>query len=243
VFNAGMTRCFRHAAAAAFVVAVAVAVSAAPAAAEIIEVGDTEADNAPSCPESPCQAVSRTTGFQVRVGEERDAFVIPQNGRIVAWSISLGTPDERQTSFFEDNLGGPARAGITVLRTDNRNFGRVVGRSGVRGLKPYFGTTVQFAMQSSIPVKAGYRVALTVPTWAPALALGLGEESAWRAVRPGNDCTDTENQAAQRDIGLLGRYRCVYRTARLTYGATLVTRPQRPQQETPPEATPEPRRR
>jgi hypothetical protein len=220
-------------------------VLASPAAAEIIEVGHTEADNAPSCPESPCQAVSRTTGFQVRVGDERDAFVIPQDGRIVAWSISLGSPDERQTSFFEDSLGGPPRAGITVLRTDDRNFGRVVGRSGVRGLKPYFGATVQFAMQNSIPVKAGYRVALTVPTWAPALALGLGEDAAWRAVRPDNDCTDTENQAAQLAVGLLGRYRCVYRTARLTYSATLVTRPQRPQQETPPEATPtpQPRRR
>jgi hypothetical protein len=225
VFNAGMSRSFRHAAVAAWAAAVGVAVVASPAAAEIIEVGDTEADNAPSCPESPCQAVSRTTGFQVRVGEERDAFVIPQDGRIVAWSISLGSPDERQTSFFEDSLGGPARAGITVLRTDDRNFGRVVGRSGVRGLKPYFGTTVQFAMQNSIPVKAGYRVALTVPTWAPALALGLGEDAAWRAVRPDNDRTDTENQAAQLAVGLLGRYRCVYRTARLTYSATLIPDP------------------
>jgi hypothetical protein len=225
VFNAGMTRSFRHAAAAALAVAVGVALLASPAAAEIVEVGDTQADNAPSCPESPCQAVSRTTGFQVRVGDERDAFVIPQDGRIVAWSISLGSPDERQTSFFEDSLGGPARAGITVLRTDDRNFGRVVGRSGVRGLKPYFGATVQFAMQNSIPVKAGYRIALTVPTWAPALALGLGEDAAWRAVRPDNDCTDTENQAAQLAVGSLGRYRCVYRTARLTYSATLIADP------------------
>ncbi len=210
----------------------------APAGAAIIEIGDLVTDNLPSCPDSPCQAVSRTTGFQVRVGAERDAFIVPQAGRIVAWSISLGTPDEEQAAFFEENLGGPARAGITVLRADDRNFGRVVGRSGVRELERYFGGTVQFALEQTIPVQPGYRVALTVPTWAPALALGLGTDSLWRAVRPDNDCTDTEGQAAQTSIGLLGRYRCVYRTARLTYSATLVTRPARP--EPAPEATPTP---
>jgi hypothetical protein len=210
----------------------------APAGAAIVELGDLETDNVPSCPDSPCQAVSRTTGFQVRVGADRDAFIVPQAGRIVAWSISLGTPDEEQAAFFEQNLGGPARAGITVLRTDERNFGRVVGRSGMRDLERYFGGTVQFALEQSIPVRPGYRVALTVPTWAPALALGLGTDTLWRAVRPENDCTDTEGQAAQTTLGLLGRYRCVYRTARLTYTATLVTRPARP---TPaPEPTPEP---
>jgi len=221
-----MTRAFRHAAVAALAAGLGFA---APAEAAIIEVGDTEADNAPSCPASPCQAVSRTTGFQVRVGDERDAFVIPQDGRIVAWTISLGSRDEQQTEFFEENLGGPARAGITVLRTDERNFGRVVGRSGFRRLTRWFGTTVQFAIRETIPVRAGYRVALTVPTWAPALALGLGTDAAWRAVRPDNDCTDTEGQAAQTEVGLLGRYRCVYRTARLTFSATLVTRPVRPE--------------
>jgi hypothetical protein len=64
-----------------------------------------------------------------------------------------------------------------------------------------------------------------VPTWAPALALGLGSDSAWRAVRPRNVCTDTQGQAAQTKLNLLARYRCVYRTARLTYSATLVTKP------------------
>ena len=232
-----MIRRFRHAPVAAFALGLALA---APARADVIEVGHTQTDTTPSCPASPCQAVSRTTGFQVRMGEERDTFIVPQPGRIVAWTITLGTPDEQQTSFFEENLGGPARAGITVLRTDKRNFGRVVGRSGVRNLKPYFGTRVQFALDQSIPVEAGYRVALTVPTWAPALALGLGTDSLWRAVRPSNDCTDTEGQAAQREIGLLGRYRCVYRTARLTYSATLVTRPTKPQPQPAPTETPTP---
>jgi hypothetical protein len=218
-----MTRSLRHAAT-VVLVAGGLAV-AAPAEAAIIEIGDTATDNAPSCPASPCQAVSRTTGFQFRVGEEEDAFVVPQRGRIVAWSITLGAPTEEQQAFFEENLGGPATAGITVLRTDDRNFGRVVGVSSRQELAPFFGTTVQFPLAKAIYVRKGYRIALSVPTWAPALALGLGSDSAWRATRPDNDCTDTQGQAAQTRVNLLARYRCVYRTARLTYSATLITKP------------------
>jgi hypothetical protein len=212
------------------------------ASAKIIEVGQIGTP-APSCPTSPCEVISRTTAFQTRADGKRKVFAAPEAGRIVAWSITLGTPKRKQRKYFEENLGGTAQAGIVVLRQGDRRYGRVTAASPVEELRPFFGQTVQFPLAESLAIAEGDVVALTVPTWAPALALGLGEESAWRAVRPGNDCTDTENQAAQRDIGLLGRYRCVYRTARLTYSATLVTRPQRPQQETPPEATPEPRRR
>ena len=224
-----MTRSLRHAAT-AVLVAGGLGL-AAPAEAAIIEIGDTETDAPPSCPASPCQAVSRTTGYQVRVGEEEDAFVVPQRGRIVAWTISLGDPTDEQREFFEENLGGPATAGITVLRTDDRNFGRVVGVSSRQRLTPFFGTTVQFPLAKALYVRKGYRVALTVPTWAPALALGLGSESAWRATRPRNVCTDTQGQAAQTTLDLLARYRCVYRTARLTYSATLITKPIPPEPE------------
>ena len=182
VLNAGMTRSLRHAATAALV-AGGLGL-AAPAEAAIIEIGDTATDTPPSCPASPCQAVSRTTGYQVRVGEEEDAFVVPQRGRIVAWTITLGDPTDEQREFFEENLGGPATAGISVLRTDDRNFGRVVGVSSRQPLTPFFGTTVQFPLAKALYVRKGYRVALTVPTWAPALALGLGSDSAWRASRP-----------------------------------------------------------
>ena len=50
-------------------------------------------------------------------------------------------------------------------------------------LEKYFGKTAQFPLERSIPVKKGYIVALTVPTWAPALALGFGKDTSWRASR------------------------------------------------------------
>ena len=56
----------------------------------------------PSCPASPCEVVSRTTAFQLRVGAKRELFVAPRDGRIVAWTITLGKPKKMQTEFFEE---------------------------------------------------------------------------------------------------------------------------------------------
>jgi hypothetical protein len=67
-----------------------------------------------------------------------------------------------------------------------------------------------------------------VPTWAPALALGLGRDFVWKASRDVDACDDTQTQSAQVDLNDLARYKCVYRTARLSYSATLITTPKPP---------------
>src|SRR3954464_14282724 len=121
---------------------VAAAACAAPASAKIIEVGRTDA--APACPSSPCLALSRTTGYQVKVGDQRGAFVIPADGKIVAWSIALGTPTKKQITFFNKGLGGPASAGITLLRPGKHVYSRVMATGPTELLQPYFGQTVQF---------------------------------------------------------------------------------------------------
>ena len=205
-------------------VAAALALPAA-ASAKIIEVGDVAVKSPPSCPTSPCEVISRTTAFQARVGAQRKLFVVPKDGRIVAWSITLGTPGKKQRAFFAENLGGEAQAGITVLKPGERRFGRVMASSPLQALTPYFGQTVQFPLVTSLDVKAGYIVALTVPTWAPALGLGLRRDSAWRASRAKDACDDTQTQSAQTDVRDLTQYKCAYRTARLTYSATLITTP------------------
>ena len=53
---------------------------------------------------------------------------------------------------------------------------------------------MQFPLAKSIPVKKGWVVALTVPTWAPALAVGLGADTSWRASRGKGTCEDTLDQ-------------------------------------------------
>jgi hypothetical protein len=202
--------------------------------AKIIEVGQTATPNPPSCPASPCQAVSRTTAYQVKVGADRKSFLVPAAGRIVAWSITLGNPSAKQRKFFEDALGGPAKAGVTVLRPGKRLMHTVTGQGPQELLTPYFGQTVQFPLPTTLAVRKGDIIALSVTTWAPALALGLGNDSSWRASRPGNKCGDTMAQTAQLRTATTTQYRCLYQTARVTFSATLVTTP------VPPKAAPKP---
>jgi hypothetical protein len=199
----------------------------AGASAQLVEVGSVATQASPSCPRTPCLAVSRTTGYQAKVGETRGLMVIPANGRIVAWTIALGKPGARQTAFFNDKLGGESVAQITVLRTGRRLRARTVAQGEPRRLAPFFGTTVQFALERSIPVRKGQLLALTVPTWAPALAVGLGADTSWRASRARGTCDDTQGQTAQIQANQLAQYYCLYKTARLTYSATLVTRARR----------------
>jgi hypothetical protein len=193
--------------------------------ARIDEIGNTEPAATASCPARPCLAVSRTTGYQAKVGEKRATHVIPADGRIVAWSITLGKPGQKQTAFFDKNLGGASAAQITILNPRRKLRSRAVAQGEPRRLKRYFGSTVQFALEKSIEVKKGWVVALTVPTWAPALAVGLGKETSWRASRGKGRCDDTSTQTAQTMPNQLAQYYCLYKTARLTYTATLVTKP------------------
>jgi hypothetical protein len=221
VFNGGDMQLHRRLIA-AVVPGLVLLAGAVPAQAKIIELGNA-AQVAPTCPTSPCLAVSRTTGYQVKVGAKRGQYTVPANGRIVAWTIALGNPNAKQTAFFDKGYG-VASAGITVLRQGKRLFSRVVGQSPIFKLAPYFGQTVQFPLDTAIPVQKGQVIALTVPTWAPALTQLMDDGSSWRASRAKNACDDTETQTAQTRMRALTQYRCLYR-ARLTYSATLIPTP------------------
>jgi len=196
---------------------------AAPASARIIEVGAAPPEATPSCPSSPCLAVSRTTGYQAKVVNSRSKYIIRANGRIVAWTISLGNPDQRQIDFFESNYG-EASAGLTILRRGKHLYHRVIAQSPLQDLGSYFGQKVQFPLATSIPVRKGQVLGLTVPTWAPALTQLLSDGSSWRASRPKDRCDDTDRQTAQTRMRQRTQYRCLYK-ARLAYTATLITNP------------------
>lgn len=194
---------------------------------EVGLLGETTPPTVPSCPSPTCLAVSRTTGFQIKVGSTRNPLAAPRDGVIVAWTIMLGKPNSTQTKFFNANEGGAASAGIAVLRPEKHTkLGyKLVAQSPVVQLQRYFGMTTQFPLASTIPVKKGDVVALTVPTWAPALALGFSHETSWRASRPKKQCSATNSQTTQTSIGSTVSYYCLYQTARLTYSATLISTP------------------
>lgn len=194
---------------------------------EVGVIGTTTPATVPSCPGSPCLAVSRTTGFQVKVGSSTNILSAPRNGTIVAWAITLGKPSSTQTKYFNAHEGGVAEAGVAVLRPQakpNLTY-KLIAQSPLVKLETYFGKTAQFPLETTINVKKGDIVALTVPTWAPALALGFENTTSWRASRPRTACSSTSSQTTQTSIGANVQYYCLYRTARLTYSATLISTP------------------
>jgi len=195
--------------------------------AELGVIPATTPPTVPSCPGSPCLAVSRTTGFQLKVAKQTKLSFAPRSGTIVAWTITLAKPNASQIKFFNANEGGAAEAGIAILRLQpkpNLTY-KLVAQSPPVMLQAYFGKTAQFALETTIPVKKHDVVALSVPTWAPALALGFGHETSWRASRPRSQCTSTNALSTQTVIGGSVQYYCLYQTARLTYSATLISTP------------------
>jgi hypothetical protein len=194
---------------------------------EVGIIGATTPATVPSCPSSPCLAVSRTTGFQVKVGSATNILSAPRSGTIVAWTIILGKPNATQIKFFNTNEGGPSTAGIAILRAQkkpNLTY-KLIAQSPLVKLEPYFGKTAQFPLETTIQVKKGDVIALTVPSWAPALALGFANTTSWRASRPKASCSSTSAQTTHTTVGSNVQYVCLYRTARLTYSATEISTP------------------
>jgi hypothetical protein len=157
--------------------------------------------------------------------DARDTHVVKEDGRIVAWTIKLSKPGKSQIAFFEKNLGGESTAQLTVLRPGNKQYARVLAQGSPERLEPYFGTTPTFALKESIPVKKGNIIGLSVPTWAPALSINQAGTVSWRASRPKGGCNDFSKPTAQTGTNTITRFFCLYRTARLTYTATVVPDP------------------
>src|SRR4051794_16506464 len=186
--------------------AVLAALPAAPAAAKITELGASSASPAPTCPQkkspvSPsdfCRVVTRTTGYQVQSGRTKAPLTVPSDGRVVAFTLSLGDLSAAQIKRADGIYGGASRVRLTALRKVKGRtlFRSVVGQSNDVKTAPFFGRTTQFAMGKAISVKKGDILAVTVRTWAPMLALGLAESNTWRTSRPSGSCDDFVGQSA-----------------------------------------------
>lgn len=204
---------------------------ASPASARVIELGASSERATPSCPSSPCLAVTRTTGFQVTAGSARSMFAAPGTGRVVAFTLRLGRPSASQIGFFNRQAGGTARVRVAILRpvassTPGTPQYVLNAQSDDFAVEPYFGQTIQIPLYTSLLVRRGYVVALTVPTWAPVLAVSdLANTYAWRSSRVAPCSTNPERQPPHTQAGTARPYFCLYRPASLTYSATIVTSP------------------
>ncbi len=221
--NEDMTR-LRVLSSSAVLAAIAALALPAAASAKVTELGQLPEGVLGVCPIA-CQAVSRTTGYQAKVGPERALYQAPADGRIVAWSVALGNPGPKQTAFFAERLGGESQAAVVVLAAEKQLVRRVIAKGPLQRLTDYFGQVAQFPLEQTLAIKKGQYVGLSVPSWAPALQLSLGSDTSWRASRPKDACNDTSTQFALIGGRRAMPFGCLYKTARLTYSATFIPTP------------------
>jgi hypothetical protein len=199
--------------------------AAAPASAEVKELGGSTPFPAASCP-ADCQAIGQVTGYQVQIGSAKNPMLITKPGKIVAFTIALGKPDKDQTQFFNNLFGTEPEARLSILTLGHRKRRATLkAQSEIFKLSQYFGSTPTFALAKPISVAPRDVVALTVPTWAPAFAVNLGADQAWRSSRSSENCNDVQQPAAQQTLKSTRSYSCFYRTARLLYSATYIPTP------------------
>jgi hypothetical protein len=230
----------------AMLVAAAWPGAADSAPARVVVLGQTDSTPPPSCPGKivnnvevvPCRVEGHVSGFQAIAGGVPRPYEVPFDGKIVAWSITLARPSNKDTDkmtnevgFFNEFLGSPSEARIGVLRPveDSKppQF-TLVRQSPLEVLNPYFGSTVIFALDHPLSVLQGQVVALTIPTWAPMFAFNVTEDNTWRGSRLPEHCAskeDIQSGHPHQGVGKTKTYGCYYSNARLLYTATVVKQP------------------
>lgn len=191
----------------------------------------------PDCPETPCRATGHLTGYQAQTlrGDrvaEYPTRVRRRNGWLVGFSLTLGKPTRKQIRFFNALWGKPASARISILdperakgdRKNKKQRFRLHNQSEVVELEPFFGKKAWFALKKRIHVSKRQIIALTLPTWAPALATDLRGKERWRSSRNRRHCEDHTRSAARQTVGKLRDYRCVHSTARLLFTALVINK-------------------
>lgn len=187
---------------------------------------------APRCPEK-CLGVATVTGFQSKLNGMSSPYRVPFDGKITAWKLGLGKPTRSQREFFAGKFGERPTAGLAILKKV-----KVAGkvryllrkRTPVQGLNRGFGTTATYRLGRPLKVNRGNFVALTVPTWAPVMAMPDGlirADNSWRASRAGGTCRETitpMTSRPQQKIGSKREYGCRFDGEQLLYRVKVVRR-------------------
>ena len=201
---------------------------------KVIELGaGAEPPAASNCPEDPCVAAYQVTAYQMRSGTLENPFVIRRPGFVVAFTVKLGelTPD--QEAFFDDRFGSEPQVQLSILRKStrkgHRRNHRLVRASEIFDVSPYLGSSPTFVLSKPLRVGKDFRVALSVPTWAPVLdTVDLARTSWWRSSRQKGECGKDDElspPSVQEELKSIVSYDCNYRNSRLLYTATYVPDP------------------
>jgi hypothetical protein len=205
----------------------------ATASARVVELGaGAQPAAASSCPGNPCRAVYQVTGYQGRAGNLRNPFTVGRDGWLVAFTVTLPQLAENQIESFDARFGGSPSVRLATLKRGGtrktRLNHRLLRQSPVFQVRDYLGSNPTFVLREPIRVRKGNIVALTVPTWLPALAADLGRGNWWRSSRLKGKCGSDDElspPSAQEELREIIRYGCTYKGARLLYTATYIPDP------------------
>jgi hypothetical protein len=233
-----------------FLAAIAAASSLAvvlPASAQatILELGDQTGTPlvAPTCPAGVTPAnctivLTRVTALATFTDGTYLPTMVTKPGRIVAFSVGLSslssntTTRKKDISYLNASYGGDAQVQMTILREvkhknkkkRRKHEFRVVGESGIFHVVQYLGSVAQLPLAKSVAVKPGDLVALTTPTWAPALSIDLSGKFHYRQSR-NHHCDQAPTVQKAQTQGGDTTYDCTYGGTRPEYAATEVTNP------------------
>jgi hypothetical protein len=202
------------------------------------------------CP-TRCEGLAFVTGIQSSINGVSAPYKVPFNGKITKWKLGLGKPNKSQRAFFEDNFGSPPQAGIAVLKKVKVG-GKVRyllrRQSPIIGLNKYLGKVASFTLAQPLNVAKGNYVALTVPTWAPALwtpkacqfvqgsttelvnegvCTKIRQNYTWRASRDRDKCGKNQLKSSskpQTEVGSKREYGCRFDGSQLLYRVKITSR-------------------
>jgi hypothetical protein len=219
------------------------ATAAVPAVAtgQTVELGLTHSPvTAPSCPTTiaptNCTIIlTRSTALEtIRDGTDYPTTAT-QAGEIVAFTVGLSqlstnlTTAHNELKALDHAYGGTTQAAVAVLKPIGAHklfTWQLQAVSPVVHLQPYLGTVTQFPLATPLPIAPGDTVALSVPTWAPVLSIGLAaKDFAYRQSRKSSCGSPASIDQAMFTLGVTNVFGCDYTGTRVEYSATEITNP------------------
>ncbi len=209
------------------------------ASAKTVELGATSTPlQAPSCPsgvpKSQCTIIlTETTALETASDNVTYPTTVKTAGRIVGYTLGLAKLAKADITTLDALYGGAPQAQLAVLRRpkgtkSTQRLYTLVATSKPNFIQPWFGQVTSWPLTATLPVKPGDVVALTVPTWAPVLAINLpAKPFQYRASRATGCALQStfSTQTSQLTIGSTKPYLCFYTATRVEYTATEITSP------------------
>ncbi|MBJ7458452.1 MAG: hypothetical protein JHD02_04615 [Thermoleophilaceae bacterium] len=202
------------------------------------EVGGLTLFTAPTCQDTNCQVLTRTTVFQLKVGNKSNVSRVPRDGQVVAYTMYLPSVVSKYYTYFSTTFSGAPTARISILRrTPRKGVTKyrytLIAQSDKLNVKNYLGGAPTFALPKPLPVKRGDMIALTTDSWLPNFVLRAEDQtSTWRSSRPkgkcsrvGTDITNLTTATMHEKLNQIKQYNCGFTGARVLYHATVVDTP------------------